>query len=36
MAIHRHPVTHQALAEGNGWPIEQALKKAARERSAQA
>jgi hypothetical protein len=30
MAIHRHPVTQQALAEGNGWPIEQARKKAAR------
>jgi hypothetical protein len=36
MAIHRHPVTQQALAEGNGWPIEQARKKAAREASATA
>ncbi|MEY9937276.1 hypothetical protein [Streptacidiphilus sp. MAP5-3] len=33
MAIHRHPVTQQALAEGNGWPIEQARKKAAREQA---
>jgi hypothetical protein len=36
MAIHRHPVTQQALAEGNRWPIEQARKKAAREASATA
>ena len=34
MAIHRHPVTQQALAEGQGWPVEQARKKAARETAA--
>lgn len=33
MAIHRHPVTQQALAEGHGWQVEQARKKAAREQA---
>lgn len=36
MAIHRHPVTQQALAEGQGWPVEKARKKAAREAPAAA
>jgi hypothetical protein len=36
MAVHRHPTTQRALAEGCAWQTEQALKQAARETQAPA